>query len=558
MKWINIMRKRWIYYFILAIFFLMVPGSAYAQDYYFQNTRRIVNVFWNSDGSESIQYIFDFQNDPSGHAIEYVDLGLPNEYYSTSTITADVDGMPLSYISSDEFQGYGSGVAIGLSEYSIPPGQAGTVTINIGRIDRVLYPDDNDKTYASGVLVPAYFISSSVYGTTDYTVVFHLPPGVQPEEPRWHAAPSGFNDPPLTGFDNLDRITYTWSNPTASPDGEYIFGASFPAKYVPEDSIVRTNKLALWLSRINLGDFVPLLCVGAFAFFIGWSVFGERKRKMQYLPPKIKIEGQGIKRGLTAVEAAILLEQPLDKVMTMILFSVIKKNAARVGKKEPLSLEFATPQPEGLHPYEQEFLDAFRQSGKTRQKELQQVTINLIKTVSNKMRGFSSSETRSYYQSIIQKAWQQVEDADTPEVRSQTFDDVMEWTMLDRDYDDRTKEVFRSHPVFIPTWWGRFDPVYRQSSSSRPVTSLPSGSGQTSLPTLPGSAFAASVVNSIQSFSAGVIGNINEFTSGVTQKTNPVPVNRSSSSGRSGGGGSSCACACACAGCACACAGGGR
>ena len=63
------------------------------------------------------------------------------------------------------------------------------------------------------------------------------------------------------------------------------------------------------------------------------------RRKRQYLPPKISIEGHGIKRGLTAVEAAILLEEPLDKIMTMILFSVIKKNAAEVITRDPLEIK---------------------------------------------------------------------------------------------------------------------------------------------------------------------------------------------------------------------------
>ena len=62
-------------------------------------------------------------------------------------------------------------------------------------------------------------------------------------------------------------------------------------------------------------------------------VFAARnasKRKLQYLPPKISIEGNGIKRGLTAVEAAVLMEQPMDKILTMILFAAIKKGAAVV------------------------------------------------------------------------------------------------------------------------------------------------------------------------------------------------------------------------------------
>ncbi|MCZ7554008.1 MAG: hypothetical protein M5U05_15740 [Anaerolineales bacterium] len=72
----------------------------------------------------------------------------------------------------------------------------------------------------------------------------------------------------------------------------------------------------------------------------------------------------GIKRGLTAVEAATLMEEPLDKVMTMILFSVIKKGAAAVRRREPLELDIADPLPEGLNPYETDFLKAFQEEKK--------------------------------------------------------------------------------------------------------------------------------------------------------------------------------------------------
>ena len=84
------------------------------------------------------------------------------------------------------------------------------------------------------------------------------------------------------------------------------------------------------------------------------------KRKLQYLPPKIAIEGHGIKRGLTAVEAAILLEQPMDKILTMILFAVIKKDAPP-SPAEPLVLK-SFAEPEGLQPYEVDFLNAFSET----------------------------------------------------------------------------------------------------------------------------------------------------------------------------------------------------
>jgi hypothetical protein len=294
------------------------------------------------------------------------------------------------------------------------------------------------------------------------------------------------------------------------------------------------------------------------------STKSASQRKLKYLPPKISIEGHGIKRGLTAVEAAIIMEQPVDKIMTMILFATIKKNAAEVVKRDPLEIKALDPQPENLNTYEKEFLAAFQGEAASRRRALQDVMINLVKSVAEKMKGFSRRETSDYYKSIMTRAWEQVEAANTPEVKSQKFDEVMEWTMLDRDFSGRTRDVFRTQPVFVPMWWGRYDPVYRSSTAH--TASLPSGGTPSlSMPKLPGADFAASIVTGVQNFSGKVVGNITDFTSGITNKTNPVPVTTYSSrsggsSGGIGGGGHSCACACACAcaGCACACAGGGR
>ena len=156
----------------------------------------------------------------------------------------------------------------------------------------------------------------------------------------------------------------------------------------------------------------------------------------------------------------------------------------------------------------------------------------------------------------MERAWQEVEQAATPEVKGQLYDQNLEWTMLDREYDDRTRRVFTG-PIFVPMWWGRYDPTWRgaPASASASGPAMPSqGRGSSALP---GADFAASVVGGVQTFSQKVIGNVNDFTSRVTNVTNPPPKPTSSGArgGRSGGG---CACACACAGCACACAGGGR
>jgi hypothetical protein len=261
------------------------------------------------------------------------------------------------------------------------------------------------------------------------------------------------------------------------------------------------------------------------------------------------------------------MEQPMDRVLMMVLFSVLKKGAAEVVTRDPLQIKVTDPKPEGLQPYEEEFLVAMQKPKKEQRTDIQTMVINLVNTVSKKMKGFSRKESIVFYKDIMEKAWNQVEVAQTPEVKSEKFDENIDWTMLDKNFDNRTKDTFGTGPVFIPNWWWRFDPGVRPvstgtTSPGKVVASpTPVGSGKTTvnLPSLPGADFAASLTNGVQSFAAGVVGNVTNFTNGITNKTNPIP--KSTSSGRSssgGGGGGSCACACACAGCACACAGGGR
>ena len=77
------------------------------------------------------------------------------------------------------------------------------------------------------------------------------------------------------------------------------------------------------------------------------------------------------------------------------------------------------------------------------------------------MKGFNHQETIAYYEDIMKRAWAQVEAAETPEIKMEKFSENIEWTMLDRNYDDRTREVFQPGPVFIPTWWHRYDPTFQ-------------------------------------------------------------------------------------------------
>jgi hypothetical protein len=571
-------KNRVIIILAVAVVLALSIQPVQALAYYFSVPKLTVDVYVNQDGIVSLDYDYLFQNEPSGEPIQYVDIGMPTTDYDLGSASGTVNGQPVGVEKSTEVKG----IALNLGSRAIPSGQSGEVRGHIGTVKGMLFKADAAKTqksedYGSFNFEPNTFGSQYVTGSTDMTVTLHLPPGLKPEEPIYFP-PTNWpgQSEPESGLDASGNVYYRWHATNASTATAYRFGAAFPARLVPAGALLTP------LPQINIdfGALCPwIFCAGFFGFMaltVYGGIVGNRKRKLQYLPPRASVEGNGIKRGLTAVEAALLMEQPMDKILTMILFSVVKKGAATVVSRDPMKIEVTTPQPEDLRAYETAFVQAMAKTSKSDQRKgLQDMMTDLVKSVAEKMRGFSRKETLVYYQDIMKKAWQQVEQAQTPELKMKNFDEAMDWTMLDRNFDNRTQQTFGTGPVILPGWWWRFDPGigHAAGGSVNTATSAPSmpsigGSsnrppGGISMPSLPGSSVAASMVGGMQSFANQVVGDVTAFTGGVTSKTNPPPPPPTRSSGGgfgSGGGGShcACACACACAGCACACAGGGR
>ncbi|MCL7455258.1 MAG: hypothetical protein M8467_19655, partial [Anaerolineae bacterium] len=538
------------------ILIAVLAPPALAQDYRFNLRQSIVHLFINPDGRVHIVYDLTIAADAGSDPLDVFDIGLPNNTYDLSEVSASIDGVSLDRVSDSPY--IDTGIAVELGSQAIRPGQTGTLHVE-ATVRNMIFQDSDDSEYASLEFAPNYFSSDFVHGTTYLEVNFHFPPGVTSDEPRYHSQP--FTDARVE--DN--RVIYTWADQDASGSQEYVFGASFPKVYLEEGVVQTAPAFSLNLDAICSSPVIWFIVIG-----LGWAFFAvigsraQKRRKMRYLPPELAVEGTGIKRGLTAVEAAILLEAPLDRVMTMILFGLVKKRVVAVMSQKPLRLEVLKEQPEGakLRYYERRFLNAIKEDGTMAQGELRDLAIDLIGDVNKKLTGFSRSESKAYYRDIAARAWQQVEAADTPEVLGERWGEGLEWTMLEDDWDDRTREVFRDRPVVVPSWWWLYRPWAAHTSpaggtSAGPIPApAPSGGGTpVTLPTLPGGDFANTVVTGIENAANTVVSGVESFTGKVTQTTNPPPKSSSSSSR---GGGYSCACACACAGCACACAGGGR
>jgi hypothetical protein len=167
------MKKRLLTIALVFILAFSITTSAFAQSYSFSLDREVVNVYWNSDGTLSLDYQFTFSNQPGAHVIDFVDVGLPNDNYNYNTITADVNGDPVSI--STDYQGSGSGIAVDLGSRAIQPGQTGTVHVYVGEIT-CLFPMKTTK-----IMHPLHFLtwfgSEFVVGDTDLNS--RLPPATR-------------------------------------------------------------------------------------------------------------------------------------------------------------------------------------------------------------------------------------------------------------------------------------------------------------------------------------------------------------------------------------------
>jgi len=299
---------------------------------------------------------------------------------------------------------------------------------------------------------------------------------------------------------------------------------------------------------------------------IGGVLISTRKRA--YVNPTLSIETLGIKRGFTAVEASQLLDMKPTRIVTEILFSLLQKRAVWVESTNPslklkIMPEFQNkigPAEAPLRYYEIDFLGSIKTDGALDEEKLARTVMALRDTVEGKMRGYRRNDTIDYYRKIVDKAWQQVEQAGTAELASKAYDEQLLWLFLDPNYSTKTKTAFQSH-VFEPSpfwlWYWYSYQNYNRNPTYRPNVETPAQAAKP--PSIPGADFADNVVTAVEKTSNNFVTNIEKFANAIVPSA-PV-VKASSQPARHGSSCvcacAACACACVCVSCACACAGGG-
>jgi hypothetical protein len=595
----------------------LAAATACAQDYRFGVPGLQMQVFVKPDASVHIVYDITFKNAPGAHPIDVVDIGTPHKGYQLSNVRASIRGLPLRDIRKSQYVNPGFEVHLGPG--TIGPGQAGTLHVEFD-MPEMVYQDTTKAELASLRITPTWFLDKFVQGNTHIQVAIHLPKSVKPDEVLHQGLK--FSRKVLT----KDGTSVVWDWPADRLTGPHMVAVSFPKRDL--DRVVKKTKLDLLLewfgnsaqARIAAGivflmlfgilffrfsggtgvSVFVILSAGAVVLFIlspgghllslptvvvliGVNEWYLSRRKVRYMPPIAQVEGGGIKRGLTAPEAAALLELPVAKVLSLVIFGMLKKGLVHQIQADPLAVE-ADPQfciKDGAHPAAEQERDRFyRRAGQQKgivvhkyehaflfllehnpAKPLKDIDFGvpmrgLLEGVAARMKGFDLSDTQAYYRQVVRRACQQAKSLGDIPQREKAIDRNFQWILMDDDYPT----VFTYGRPYWPVWT-------RGTTMGAPSipSAAPSVPGQTSFGDVAASFTGwaentmGSVASAISPGSLAVAKPSGGFLdlSGADRVTGDFfkALGEAAASGGSGGGGG---CACAGCACACACAGGGR
>ena len=495
-------------------------------------------VWINEDASIDIQYNITITYETSAEG--YLTIGLPARGFDI-ILVEDLSENSLSYQDVSSGSYYAVEIYFG---HPMSPGESGTVIL-VATVPNMLFPDTMNTGYVGMQFVPTYF---DVW-TDDLRVAIVPPEGVTEDtiktsEPAFLSTVGG-------------SFAVYWSQSNIPPNTQLTFGVSVPEEYV-----------TLSPTGVGFGFYLAIFSIIGVAVV---AVIYLRRRKEVYTKPRVMIEALGSRRGLTSVEAAVVVDIPPVRVLTMILFSLLLKRLVLVEAVKPVlkvkKLEDMTGNGGASKKryYEIDFLKAIEPAGSLNEQQLARTYLSLSNNVDRKMRGYSRADTVNYYKSITTKAWEQVTHAGTPQLQEEAIENNIQWLLVDENYKDRFKTAFPSNMMILPRpgWYWYWYGPYFSRGPIRPGQATPTSLAATT-PTpgavkpLPMQEFAGNIVSGLESATNNIVRDVEQFANKLLQS--PKSSQSSESVRRKSScvcACAQCACACACVSCACACAGGG-
>ncbi len=539
---------------LLCIVFLLVTFSDCASASWsgvFHIEQEGAKIWINQNGTIDLFYNITVKLD-YGDDINYVNVGQPQADFTIGN-AKDQYGNILT--ASDVSSGSDYKVKITLHT-PLHAGQAVWFTL-ITNVAHMIYNDTQNPGNVGMQFIPVWWSAT----VQDLRVSIVLPSNVNESMVKTSV---DWNN---TLLEPDGRLTVFWEKQGLSSNEKFPVGVSFPKEYIQSYDTQPPSTVPP-SGGTSFPPYSPVFLVfGVLIFFLIISAVVYAISKKPYLMPRVSMETLGIRRGLTAVEASYLLDMKPTKIVTEMLYSLLQKRAVWVESISPFiklrimpTFQKKTGTAEmPLRYYETDFLDAIRAEGNLDEEKLAGTVMLVRDTVEEKMRGYCRQDTVDYYRSIVAKAWEQVEQAGTPELSSKAYDEHLLWLLLDPNYKSLTQTAFRNRafepsPMWLWYWYGYQH--YIPHPTYRPNLEAPAQAAKP--PVIPGADFANNIAAAVENTSNNIVANLEKFANSIL----PMPPSKASSQPAHHDANCvcachACACACACVSCACACAGGG-
>lgn len=520
---------------------LGLPGQAKAS-FIYSIPKQQDQLTIEKDGSVTLVRYFEFRVEQgSTDSGTEIWAGLPTAGTKVSGVV-DEDGLTVKSTTRSS----GGEYVVALTGFSIRPGTTKGFTIT-AMVPDFVHRDTVNEGYVTVQYTPGWWTSK--VAVQDVAVI--LPLEVEKSEIKTGSrAWDGIAQIPSGAY------VVTWQFKDLSAGERVSINIGIPDKHVTLPSKTETPPVPLPTPLPNRPSPRVSTDPGSAALFgifivaaavmVGIAALNSQRGREEYESPQISMEGVGVNETLLPVEASILLRQPPEKTLTLLLFSLVKKGALRVSSHEPLRVSVDSET--NLNEAERLFIDSIdRATGEIDGRKLLPCFRHLTTSVNEKMKPYCRRDTEAFYRGVILRMWDDVSRADTPELKLSSIDRNLLWLILDEErMKDAEDEFPRDRPVdALPNWW------ILGFMFNRPFG-------------YPYYLWPGALYGQYTGIYGGLVGeDERKSMRAITEEvwTPARPPGRSIFGGGSGRGSShggftppSCACACACVSCACACA----
>ena len=197
--------------------------------------------------------------------------------------------------------------------------------------------------------------------------------------------------------------------------------------------------------------------------------------KRDYEHAVSRVEGGGVKRGLTPPEAAVLIGTPFNTILTLVVFGLLRKGILQHESITPFVVSMAdgfrtrekSLNPERranlrrkaaesknliLYDYEEIFIELLEQNHQIRVHEVDYsiLTKPFVQFIAERIAGYDLEETREYYRLIVKRAPKEARaDGVLVAEKEKIFDHNLLWILLNADF----QEILDSgSQPYLPVW----------------------------------------------------------------------------------------------------------